>query len=83
MSDHRYETYEQNSDAHQQRKLCLNRENAWGLGVCAGIADYFSLDPALIRVGAIVGAMFMPKTLIAAYLVSWLVLDDRIIRKSR
>ena len=83
MSDHRYESYERTNSTSEHRKLCLNRDKAWGLGVCAGIADYFGLDPALIRVGAIVGAMFMPKTLVAAYLVSWLVLDDRILPKNR
>ena len=55
----------------------LNKKNGWIAGVCAGLADYFDTDPAFIRVGVIVTTLFLPKVVIAAYLVAWLVLDER------
>ncbi len=66
-------------------KLHLDKDNGWFFGVCAGLANLLNLDPALIRVGTIVSGLFFPKLTIAAYLVAWLVLDDRplIRRRSR
>ncbi len=60
-----------------KRKIHLDKENAWGLGVCAGIANYWRIDPAFIRVGVIVAGLFMAKFVIAAYLIAWVVLDER------
>lgn len=64
-----------------KRKITLDKENAWIFGVCAGLADYLNLDPAIVRVIGIVTTLFMPKLTIAAYLVAWLILDDKLTRK--
>ena len=58
-------------------RIHLDKDKGWIFGVCAGLANYWRLDPALTRIGAIVAALFFPKVMIAAYLVTWLVLDDR------
>ena len=58
-------------------RIHLDKDNGWIFGVCAGLANYWRLDPALTRIGAIVAALFFPKVMIAAYLVTWLVLNDR------
>lgn len=45
-------------------------------GVCAGLADYFRLDPTLIRaafIAASVVGWFGP----ALYVALWILLDDR------
>ena len=60
-----------------RREFALDKDKGWIFGVCAGAAQYFNLDPALIRVGVIVTGLFLPKIVIAAYLVSWLLLDER------
>jgi phage shock protein C len=57
--------------------LRLDKKNGWIAGVCAGLANYFDTDPAFVRVGVIVTALFLPKIVIAAYLVAWLLLDER------
>ncbi len=57
--------------------LHLDKKSGWVAGVCAGIADYFQTDPALIRVIVIVAGLFMTKTVIALYLVAWLILEER------
>ena len=41
-------------------------------GVCGGIAEYFELDPSLVRIGAIL-LLFVAGTGFLAYLVAWLV----------
>ncbi|MGH9086171.1 MAG: PspC domain-containing protein [Acidimicrobiales bacterium] len=39
-------------------------------GVCAGVADYFQLDPVLVRIGAVVLALSGPG--IIAYVLAWI-----------
>ena len=67
--------------SRMKRKITLDKENAWVFGVCAGLADYLSLDTAIVRVMGIVAALFFPKIMIAGYLVAWLILDDKLTRK--
>ena len=59
-----------------RRSVRLDKENAWIAGVCAGFAKAFGIDRALVRVGVIVTALFLPKLTIAAYLIAWVVLDE-------
>jgi len=42
-------------------------------GVCGGVAEYFELDPSLVRIGAIL-LLFVAGTGFLAYLVAWLVI---------
>jgi phage shock protein C len=44
-------------------------------GVCAGIADYFDLDPTIVRVIWLLATM-IPGPNIIAYLVLWLALPE-------
>ncbi len=60
-----------------RKHLHLDRDQAWFFGVCAGLANYWRVDPAFVRVGAVLGGLFMTKLAIAIYLVVWLVLDNR------
>ena len=57
--------------------LYLDKRNGWIAGVCAGIANRLRLDPAVVRVAVIVTGLFLPKLVIAAYLIAWLVLDEQ------
>ena len=60
-----------------RKRISLDKENGWILGVCAGLANYWRLDVAIVRVAVTIAALFWPKIVIASYLVAWLVLDDR------
>lgn len=42
-------------------------------GVCGGIAEYFEIDPSLVRIGAIL-CLFLAGTGFLAYLVAWFVI---------
>lgn len=57
--------------------LYLDKKNGWIAGVCAGIANRTGMDAAIVRVAVIVTGLFLPKTVIAAYLITWLVLDEQ------
>ncbi len=59
-----------------RRSARLDKENGWIAGVCAGFAKAFGTDPASVRAGMVVTALFLPKLTIAAYLIAWAVLDD-------
>ena len=64
-----------------RRRISLDKENGWLFGVCAGLANYLRPDQAIVRVGVTVTGLFLPKMVIAAYLVAWLILDERTLRQ--
>ena len=45
-------------------------------GVCAGVADYLGLDVTLVRVLAVLGAIFGLGSLVVAYVVAWLLMPQ-------
>jgi phage shock protein PspC (stress-responsive transcriptional regulator) len=55
-----------------KRLMRSSRDKKLG-GVCAGLADYFDLDPTIVRVVWLL-AIFLGGTGILAYLVLWIVL---------
>ncbi|MCK4660332.1 MAG: PspC domain-containing protein [Phycisphaerae bacterium] len=64
--------------SHRPRPLRRPMHNRWFGGVCAGIADYFGLDPAVIRVGYVllsVLSIAFPGLLV--YFILWVVIPER------
>jgi phage shock protein C len=59
------------------RRLELDRTNGMIIGLCAGLGRYFNVDVTWVRIGGIIAAVFLTKAAIAAYVIGWLVLDDR------
>ena len=58
------------------RRLVRNTDEAMMGGVCAGVADYLGLDVTLVRVLAVLGAIFGFGSLIVAYVVAWLLMPQ-------
>ena len=58
-------------------RLELDSQRAWLGGVCAGLARYLDLDEPIVRVAVVISALFIPKIMVSAYLITWLVLDRR------
>ena len=58
-----------------KRKFYLDRQNGKFMGVCAGIANYFNIDPTVVRIGAVVVTVLggFPWTVIAYVAAAWLV----------
>lgn len=57
--------------------VMLDKRNSWIGGVCAGIARSTRTDPAAIRVVLVIAGLFLPKLVLAAYLLAWLLLEPR------
>lgn len=45
-------------------------------GVCAGIAEYFNIDPTIIRLIWVAAVLFLG-TGIFFYLIAWLIIPER------
>lgn len=45
-------------------------------GVCGGLAEYFDLDPVLVRVGLVVLTLLAPPVGVIGYLVLWLIAPE-------
>ncbi|OJJ15944.1 hypothetical protein BKI52_36915 [marine bacterium AO1-C] len=46
-------------------------------GVCGGIADYFGIDPTLVRIGFVAGTFLTTGATIPIYLILNFVLPDQ------
>lgn len=60
---------------NQVRKLYLSDEDKKIGGVCGGLAEYFDIDPIIIRIGWVVFALMGAGLL--AYLIAWIVIPRR------
>ena len=56
-------------------KFQLDKHNAKMAGVCGGIANYWNIDPMLVRVGFVVGALAGLGTTALIYIAIALVAD--------
>jgi Putative stress-responsive transcriptional regulator len=54
------------------KRLYRSRQNKQLGGVCGGLAEYFDLDPSLVRIAAVL-LFFMAGTGFLAYLVAWFI----------
>ncbi len=57
------------------KKFRLDRTNAKLSGVCSGIANYVGIDPVLVRVGFVIGALVSVGTAGLAYVAIALIAD--------
>ena len=57
------------------RKLYRSREGRKLCGVCAGLADYFEIDPTIIRLGWII-SIFCFGGGVLAYIIAALVIPN-------
>ncbi len=58
----------------EEKKRLTRSNNGMIAGVCAGIANYFDLDPTLVRVGYILLSIFTIFSGVIAYLILWIVM---------
>lgn len=59
----------------QTRKLYRSRTDRMIGGVCGGIADYFGIDPTLVRLGFVAAALLGGPGLLI-YLILWIVTPE-------
>ena len=58
-----------------KKKLYRSRENRIIGGVCGGIAEYFDIDPVLIRIIAVL-TIFANGIGIIAYIIAWIIIPQ-------
>ena len=65
-----------NSDGKPPRAgFRLDKTNGKVFGVCAGIADYFGINPLLVRIGFVAGTLLGFGSFILIYLAIALIAD--------
>jgi len=57
------------------KRLYRSNENRMIAGVCGGIAEYFKLDPTVVRLLWII-LIFMGGTGILAYIIAWIIVPE-------
>ncbi|MEQ8486781.1 MAG: PspC domain-containing protein [Pseudomonadales bacterium] len=57
------------------RKLYLDPKRQRIVGVCAGIARYYGVEPWVVRCIAVTGLLFFPSIVFPAYWVAWIVME--------
>ena len=60
----------------QPKKLYRSRSRMLG-GVCGGLAEYWNLDPTLIRVAVAVLFCVPVMPVVLPYLIMWLLIPER------
>lgn len=58
------------------KKLTLSQDKKLG-GVCGGIAEYFDVDPTLIRIGYAALTMFTAFCGIILYPILWIIMPEK------
>lgn len=59
-----------------KKRLYRSETNVKIAGVCAGIAEYFEIDPTLVRLGWIIFTL-MGGAGIIGYFIAWIVIPKR------
>ena len=58
------------------KRLYKSTQNKMIFGVCGGIAEYFNVDPTLVRLAAVVLTLFAVGTTIIAYIAASIIIPD-------
>ena len=58
------------------KRLYKSAENRMICGVCGGIAEYFDVDPTLIRLAVAALTLFSVGTMIIAYIVAAIIIPE-------
>ena len=58
------------------RRLYRSRKNRVIAGVCGGVAEYFSIDPVIMRLAWVFFALITMGAGIIAYIIAWIVIPE-------
>ena len=59
----------------KNKRLYKSKSERKILGVCGGIAEYFNIDPTLVRVGWVLATLFFGSGLIA-YIIAAIIIPE-------
>jgi phage shock protein C len=57
------------------RRLYRSRHNRVIAGICGGLADYFGVDPSLVRIILVVVSL-LPGPSVIFYLIAWAIIPQ-------
>jgi phage shock protein PspC (stress-responsive transcriptional regulator) len=66
----------------ESRKLFRSRNNRMIVGVCAGLANFFGIDPTVVRLLFAVGTLFGFGSFILIYIVLFIVVPEESLESS-
>ena len=66
----------------EEHRLYRSRDDRMIAGVAGGIADYFDIDPSIVRLLAVVLAVIGNGVAVIAYLVMWVVVQEEPVTES-
>lgn len=58
------------------KRLYRSRESRMIAGVCGGLAEYFDMDPTIVRLIVVVAALVAGSGLLA-YILAWIIIPER------
>jgi phage shock protein C len=58
------------------KRLTRRSDDRMLAGVCSGIADYAGIDPTLVRLLAVVAAVFTGGAVAVAYVAAWILMPE-------
>ena len=61
-------------ESFERPRLVRSADRKVFAGVCGGFADYWDTEPWVVRLFAVVGALFFPHLVIGAYVLAWIIL---------
>ncbi len=59
------------------KKLYRSKKERMIVGVCGGIAEYFKMDPTIIRLLWVIGTLIFFGAGIIAYLIAWVIVPEK------
>jgi len=62
--------------ASENKKLYRSRTNRMIAGVCAGLGDFFGIDPTVVRLVFVAGALLGFGSFVLIYLVLFIVVPE-------
>jgi phage shock protein C len=66
----------------ESKKLFRSRSKRMIVGVCAGLADFFGIDPTVMRLLFVVGTLFGFGSFILLYIVLFIVVPEETLAPS-
>ena len=60
----------------EQKRLYRSRDNRMICGVCGGLAEYFNVDPTLVRLATVLVACMVGSG-IRAYIIAAIIIPDQ------
>lgn len=64
------------SDPGRPERLTRSKRDEWFGGVAGGLAEYFDVDPTLVRVAFVIAAILSSGLGVIGYIVAWIVIPE-------